>query len=113
GLNQAVRRTAIELVDTLGRVRGTSGIDPDLQKARGNLQFDEETWYFAFSPFGPKTPTPSFYRAAVGDLRAFNARLEKCEAVFDARRQSSRLHRPHRQRYRCDLRDSARSIREI
>jgi hypothetical protein len=85
GVNQAVRRTAIELVDTLGRVRGTSGIDPDLQKARGNLQFDEETWYFALSPFGPKTPTPSFYRSAVGDLRAFNARLEKCEAVFDAR----------------------------
>jgi hypothetical protein len=85
GVNQAVRRTAIELVDTLGRVRGTSGIDPDLQKARGNLQFDEETWYFGLSPFGPKTPTPSFYRSAVGDLRAFNARLEKCEAVFDAR----------------------------
>jgi hypothetical protein len=85
GLNQAVRRTAIELVDTLGRVRGTSGIDADLQKARGNLQFDEETWYFGLSPFGPKTPTPSFYRAAINDLKAFNARLEKCEAVFDAR----------------------------
>ncbi|MGD9502208.1 MAG: DUF2333 family protein [Methyloceanibacter sp.] len=85
GVNQAVRRTAIELVDNLGRVRGTSGIDPDLQKARGNLQFDEETWYFGLSPFGPKTPTPSFYRAAIGDLRAFNDRLEKCEAVFDAR----------------------------
>src|SRR5262245_22638387 len=113
GVNQAVRRTAIELVDTLGRVRGTSGIDPDLQKARGNLQFDEETWYFALSPFGPKTPTPSFYRAAVGDLRAFNARLEKCEAVFDARGDNLRLHRPHRQRYRRDLRDSARPIREI
>ncbi len=85
GVNQATRRTAIELVDTLGRVRGTSGIDPDLQKARGNLQFDEETWYFGLSPFGPKTPTPSFYRAAIGDLKAFNSRLEKCEAVFDAR----------------------------
>jgi hypothetical protein len=85
GVNQAIRRTAIELVDTLGRVRGTSQIDPDLQKARGNLQFDEETWYFAFSPFGPKTPTPSFYRAAIKDLNAFNERLEKCEAVFDAR----------------------------
>jgi hypothetical protein len=69
----------------LGRVRGTSGIDPDLQKARGNLQFDEETWYFALSPFGPKTPTPSFYRAAIPDFKDFNARLEKCDAVFDAR----------------------------
>jgi hypothetical protein len=85
GVNQAIRRTAIELVDTLGRVRGTSGIDADLQKARGNLQFDEETWYFSMSPFGPKTPTPSFYRAAIKDLRDFNARLEKCDAVFDAR----------------------------
>lgn len=85
GVNQAIRRTAIELVDTLGRVRGTSGIDADLQKARGNLQFDEETWYFGLSPFGPKTPTPSFYRAAIDDLKAFNTRLEKCDAVFDAR----------------------------
>ena len=29
GINQAVRRTTIELVDTLGRVRGTSQIDPE------------------------------------------------------------------------------------
>jgi hypothetical protein len=85
GVNQAVRRTAIELVDTLGRVRGTSGIDPDLQKARGSLQFDEETWYFGLNPFGPKTPTPSFYRAAIDDLKSFNTRLQECEAVFDAR----------------------------
>ena len=85
GVNQAVRRTAIELVDTLGRVRGTSLVDSNLQSARGNLQFDEFTWYFGLSPFGPKTPTPSFYRAAIKDLRAFNDRLEKCDAVFDAR----------------------------
>jgi hypothetical protein len=85
GVNQAVRRTAIELVDTLGRVRGTSQIDSNLQSARGNLQFDESTWYFGISPFGPKTPTPSFYRAAIKDLRAFNDRLETCDAVFDAR----------------------------
>ena len=85
GVNQAIRRTAIELVDTLGRVRGTSQIDSDLQRARGNLQFDEQTWYFSLNPFGPKTPTPAFYRTSIGDLKAFNTRLEKCEAVFDAR----------------------------
>jgi hypothetical protein len=85
GVNQAIRRTSIELVDTLGRVRGTSQIDADLQSARGALQFDESTWYFGLSPFGPKTPTPSFYRSAVKDLNKFNDRLEKCEAVFDAR----------------------------
>ena len=85
GINQAVRRTSVELVDTLGRVRGTSQVDSGLQAARGNLQFDESTWYFGLSPFGPKTPTPSFYRAAIGDLKGFNVRLEKCQAVFDAR----------------------------
>jgi hypothetical protein len=85
GVHQAIRRTSIELVDTLGRVRGTSQIDSNLQSARGNLQFDESTWYFGLSPFGPKTPTPSFYRAAIEDLKAFNDRLEKCAAVFDAR----------------------------
>ncbi len=85
GINQAVRRTTVELVDTLGRIRGTSQIDNDLQSARGNMQFDEETWYFGFHPFGPKTPTPSFYRSAMHSLQSFNDRLEKCNAVFDAR----------------------------
>lgn len=85
GINQAVRRTAVELVDSLGRVRGTSGVNSDLQSARGNIQFDEETWYFGISPFGPKTPTPSFYRAAMRDLNKFNLSLGKCEAIFDGR----------------------------
>lgn len=85
GIHAAVRRTAIELVDNLGRLRGTSQIDGDLQKARGNLQFAEDAWYFGLSPFGPKTPSPSYYRSAIKDLRAFNMRLENCQATFDAR----------------------------
>ncbi len=85
GINQAIRRTTVELVDSLGRVRGTSGVNNDLQSARGNIQFDEETWYFGLNPFGPKTPTPSFYRAAMRDLRKFNTSLGKCEAIFDGR----------------------------
>jgi hypothetical protein len=85
GVNQAVRRTAVELVDSLGRVRGTSGINVDLQNARGNLQFDESSWYFGFQPFGPKTPTPSYYRAAAKSLRKFNTDLGSCNATFDGR----------------------------
>ncbi|MGH6763482.1 MAG: DUF2333 family protein [Phyllobacterium sp.] len=85
GINQAVRRTAVELVDSLGRVRGTSQIDANLQRARGNLQFAEDSWYFGLNPFGPKTPTPSYYRSAIQDLRTFNDRLESCNAIFDAR----------------------------
>lgn len=85
GVHQAVQRTAVELTDQLGRVRGTSAVDPDLQSARGNLQFDESTWYFGLWPPLPKTPTPAYYRDAIRDLRKFNARLEACEATFDAR----------------------------
>ncbi|WP_333630968.1 DUF2333 family protein [Agrobacterium cavarae] len=85
GVNQAVRRTAVELVDTLGRVRGTSGINNDLQNARGNLQYDEYSWYFGLSPFGPKTPTPSYYRSAADSLRKFNTSLAQCASVFDTR----------------------------
>ncbi|CAN7410894.1 DUF2333 family protein [Neorhizobium sp. LjRoot104] len=85
GVNQAVRRTSTELVDSLGRVRGTSSINNNLQDARGNLQFDEYSWYFGLSPFGPKTPTPSYYRAAIGKLKAFNADLTACNATFDSR----------------------------
>jgi hypothetical protein len=85
GVHQAVRRTAVELVDTIGRVRGTSQIDQNLQDARGAVEFDEETWYFGLRPFGPKTPSPSFYRTGILSLRAFNDRLLKCEVVFNAR----------------------------
>ena len=38
GVNQAVRRTAIELVDSLGRVRGTSLVDSNLQLARAHAR---------------------------------------------------------------------------
>lgn len=85
GVNQVVRRTAIQLADNLGRVRGTSGINNDLQNARGNIQFDESTWYFGTDPFGFKTPTPSYYRAAVESWNKFNTSLVSCDAVFDTR----------------------------
>ena len=85
GVHQSIRRTAVELVDTIGRVRGTSQIDQNLQDARGAVEFDEETWYFGINPFGPKTPSPSFYRTGITSLRAFNNRLLKCEVVFNAR----------------------------
>lgn len=85
GVNQAIRRTSVELVDTIGRVRGTSGINADLQDARGNLQFGEYSWYFGLSPFGPQTPTPSYYRTAAEGLRKFNRDLSTCAATFDGR----------------------------
>lgn len=85
GVNEAVRRTTVELVDSLVRMRGTSGINPLLQSVRSKMQYEESNWYFGLSPFGPLTPTPSQYRAAMNDLRTFNDELTKCSATFDAR----------------------------
>ncbi len=83
GINQVLRRTTTELVDTLGRVRGTSQIDQNLQDARTALAWDETAWYIGLR--GPTRPTPSVYRGAIDNLRAFNASLEQCRANFDAR----------------------------
>ncbi len=83
GINQVMRRTTTELVDTLGRARGTSQIDQNLQDARTALAWSETAWYIGLR--GPKRPPPSVYREAIGKLRAFNASLEKCQATFDAR----------------------------
>ena len=85
GVNEAVRRTTVELVDTLVRMRGTSAINNNLQSARSKMQYDEGNWYFGFSPFGFLQATPSQYRAAMNDLRAFNTELESCTATFDTR----------------------------
>lgn len=85
GVNQVMRRTTIELVDTLGRVRGTSQIDQNLQDARGHMAFDEDAWYFGTNPFGFRTPTPGIYRQAIDDLRVFNDNLAQCKSTFDAR----------------------------
>jgi hypothetical protein len=85
GIHVAVQRVSTELVDSLGRVRGTSQIDPDLQKARGQLQYDTSSWYFGLAPFGFKQSSPSSYRVGMDALNSFNARLESCNATFDAR----------------------------
>lgn len=88
GVHQAASRTAIELADALGRVRGTSAIDPDLKDAKGNVQFNQYTWYFNMfdtQPFGPTTPSPTYFRSAMKSLNKYNERLAKCEATFDAR----------------------------
>ncbi|MEN0040389.1 MAG: DUF2333 family protein [Pseudomonadota bacterium] len=85
GINSAVRRTSIELVDRLGRVRGTSGIDQNLQTARERLAYDEAAWYISTDPFGFRTTTQGNYRTAIERLRAFNESLSGCQASFDAR----------------------------
>ena len=88
GVLGAVKRVGIELTDTLGRVRGTSAANPDLEAARGELQRDERTW--VFNPFDDRLPllatsAASSYRNAVEQYERFNADLAACDALFDAR----------------------------
>ncbi len=85
GINQALRRTVIELVDRLGRVRGTSSINPNLQKAREAINYREDAWYFTFSPPFLQPTTQARIRAARRELVAFNEELGRCQADFDAR----------------------------
>ncbi len=88
GVHQAASRAAADLADVLGRVRGTSQADPDLQIARGGLQFDQFTWAFnPFSerPFGPTTRSQTFYLNALNALERYQARLITCQASFDER----------------------------
>lgn len=90
GVMRAVRRISIEMVDTLGRVRGTSQADPDLEHARGLLSYDMETWWInpfdSKRPFGPVSPSDEVYAKAITAFEAYNGRLAKCDALFDARR---------------------------
>jgi len=83
GVNQAVRRTTAELIDRLGRVRGTSQLDGDLQAAREAMFYPEDLWYI--SGFKPVETTPSRFRDAIPALDNFNNKLKSCEATFDPR----------------------------
>ncbi len=88
GVHQAASRTAIELADALGRARGTSAINTDLRKAKGNIQFDQRTWYFNIfddQPFGPTTRSQTYYRRALVSMHKYNTDLAACNATFDAR----------------------------
>ncbi len=88
GVMQAVIITAIELADTLGRVRGTSRQDVDLRAARAAVNVDPYRWIF--NPFDERLPlitssATADYKRAIAAFQRFNDRLERCEAVFDAR----------------------------
>lgn len=89
GALDTVRLMAIELQDSLGRVRGTSSIDTDLQGAQSRLRVNERAWVFN-NPFDPQlatfqTSAEGSYRGAIGLYGKYNQRLASCDALFDAR----------------------------
>ena len=86
GMMRAISRFTMELENQIGRLRGSSAIDRDLERAVGLLQFPTDVWLFDFDQsFLPIQPADTQYEAAARALRAFNSRVALGMAVFETR----------------------------
>ncbi len=86
GMMRAISRFTMELENQIGRLRGSSAIDRDLERAVGLLQFPTDVWMFDFDQsFLPIQPADTQFEAAARALRAFNTRVSLGMAVFETR----------------------------
>jgi len=86
GLMYALSRFAIEMTDVLGRTRGSSQVDEDLDKASGLLKYDGSIWHWEPSTsIWPTASAEKQYASARKALEKYNERLNDGSAVFDRR----------------------------
>jgi len=86
GIVYALSRFAIEMSDQIGRIRGSSQVDSDLDKAAGRLKYPGTVWYFDFATsWAPTSTSEEQYRAARRALLSYNKRLARGEAKFERR----------------------------
>ncbi len=86
GIARAVGRFSFEMLDQLARRRGSSSMDPDLERATGFLQYPGDIWVFNFEQsWLPAVASEDQYRAGLRALLAYNSRLAADEAVFERR----------------------------
>ena len=86
GIVYALSRFALEMSDQIGRARGSSQVDPALDRASGLLRYPGDRWIFDFSAsLAPVASSESQYRSAAVALREYNARLAEGSAVFERR----------------------------
>lgn len=86
GVISALARFSFELTDQIGRTRGSSQTDPDLQQAAGLLQYAGDVW--SWDPAVSLLPTASSekqYEKARTALISYNERLAEGRAVFETR----------------------------
>lgn len=86
GIVSALARFGFELTDQIGRTRGSSQTDKDLQDAAGLLQYSGSVW--SWDPTVSLLPTASSekqYEKARKALIAYNQRLVGGQAVFEKR----------------------------
>jgi hypothetical protein len=86
GIVAAISRFTLELTDQIGRTRGSSQADPDLDRAAGLLRYPGTIWIFDLSTsWAPTASSEQQYRRAVAALRGYNERLGRGQAVFETR----------------------------
>jgi hypothetical protein len=86
GIMSALGRFSTELMDQVGRTRGTSQVDRDLEQARGYLNEQPNIWLWQPSvSLLPSTTSAQKYRAGRDRLVAYNKRLASGQAVFERR----------------------------
>lgn len=86
GMMNAFSRFSIELRDQIGRTRGSSAADADLETAAGLLPYPGEVWIFNFSTsWLPTASAEQQYNKARAALDIYNARLAEGVAVFERR----------------------------
>jgi hypothetical protein len=86
GMFYALSRFAVEMSDQVGRARGSSQVDPDLDRAAGLLRYPGDRWLFDFSAsLAPVASSESQYRAARDALLSYNRRLAAGSATFERR----------------------------
>lgn len=86
GIVYALSRFTAEMGDQIGRSRGSSQMDPDLDRATGLLRYPGTIWLFDLSTsWAPTASSESQYRAAARALRSYNQRVAAGTAPFERR----------------------------
>lgn len=86
GMVSAVSRFAIEMSDQIGRVRGSSQVDEDLDKAAGLFKYKPDVWVYDISEsWLPQRSSADQFRIAVKSFENYNQRLANGEGVFERR----------------------------
>lgn len=86
GIVYAISRFAIEMSDQIGRVRGSSQVDEDLDQAAGLLKYKPDVWVYDMSEsWLPQRSSAEQYRHGMEALMRYNQRLGEGNAVFETR----------------------------
>ena len=85
GIMYAVSRFALELGDHLGRVRGSSAIDENVDRAAGLLKYDGTVWYWGQGNIWPDAKAETQYRRGVDALMVYNRDLASGKATYERR----------------------------